>query len=1388
MELPTAAITTERVIRVFVSSTFRDMQAEREELVKWVFPQLRKRCDERRVTWSEVDLRWGITDEQKAEGKVLPICLAEIKRCRPYFIGLLGERYGWVPDEIDQSLLAEQPWLAEHTHRSITELEVLHGVLNAPEMANHAFFYLRDPAYTESVPDEERAALLELPNEAEIELFGPEEAERRAVGRRRKLVALKERIRTSGFPVADYANPKTLGELVHRDLGRVIDDLFPEGSEPDPLDVEAEGHEAFARSRTSIYIGPRECLEQLDHHANGDAPPVVVLGESGAGKTALLANWALRWRETHPDDLVLMHFIGGTRGSTEWAAMVRRFIGEIDRWDGGTGDRTEWLRRIISNRRVGREDEIPTDPEELKAAFADSLYTAAKRGRVVLVLDALNQLEDRDGAPDLRWLPPALPSRIRVVSSTLPGRPLDEATRRGWRTLDVPPLDEDERRELVAEYLAQYSKELASEHVDRIVQAPQSANPLFLSAMLEELRLWGDHETLGHQIDHYLAVQAIDDLYERILARYEIDYERDRPRLVGDAVSLLWAARRGLSEAELLDLLGSDGNPLPRAYWSPLYLAMERSLISRSGVIGFFHDYLRRAVRDRYLLREEDQRPVHVALANYFEARRTTPRGVDELAWQLTEGAQWSRLHDLLTDLDYLATLWEADEFEVRSHWARLESSSDFRMVAAYRPPPADDDSLTRSHSIIAALLVQTGHPAEALAFYERLLEQARKELDYAGIQNAAGNQALILSSWGRLEEALALHREEERICRRFDDTSALAVSLGHQALILKSWGRLDEAMSLVEEQERICRELGYRAGLTMALGNRAGILQDWGRLEEASTLLDEVEQICKEQGDRLNLHRMLGQRGQILHAWGRLEESMSLHEQQERICRELGDIAGLATCLGSQAAILKTWGRIDDAVVRLEEEEQIYRSLDDKAAIQRSLGNRAAMLRGLGRLDDAMALLDEQERGCRELGDRKGLAFALSGRAMVLKDLGRPEEAMVLLKEQEQICSELGDKKELNFCLGRQAVILRDWGRSHGALELLKQSEEISREIGDRNGLQASLGTQGQVLQDWGRLDEAMSLLKEQERICREIGDQRCIGVAVGNQALVLRDWGRLEEAMPLLEEQARISRAIGSGSDLSIALGNQGLVLHDLDRPEEAMPLFEEQERICREIGDRSGVQSAIGHKALALEDMGRRDEAMALLQEQERMCREISDRGGLARSLGNQARLLRDEGRLEEALTLFEQSAEVAREAGNRRTLRISLGHQSELLYHQDRFEEALARLEELDGICRELGEKEALRRCLSGKATLLVKLGDTRGAIDAHLQLEEICQDIGDETAWAESVVGRVTLLASLGDVREALQVAEESRRIAAATGSVAALEMIDTALAIMRQFA
>jgi hypothetical protein len=76
---------------VFISSTFLDMQAERDHLRTHVFPALEERLKARRHFLEWVDLRLGVAagaeaDEASRELKVLKVCLAEVKRCRPFLI------------------------------------------------------------------------------------------------------------------------------------------------------------------------------------------------------------------------------------------------------------------------------------------------------------------------------------------------------------------------------------------------------------------------------------------------------------------------------------------------------------------------------------------------------------------------------------------------------------------------------------------------------------------------------------------------------------------------------------------------------------------------------------------------------------------------------------------------------------------------------------------------------------------------------------------------------------------------------------------------------------------------------------------------------------------------------------------------------------------------------------------------------------------------------------------------------------------------------------------------------------------------------------------------------------------------------------------------------
>lgn len=90
-----------KTFRLFLSSTFNDMRAERDKLQKEVFPKLREYCDRYGFSFQPIDLRWGVSREAGNDQKTMQICIDEVKRCKdaltPHFAIMLGERYGWIP-------------------------------------------------------------------------------------------------------------------------------------------------------------------------------------------------------------------------------------------------------------------------------------------------------------------------------------------------------------------------------------------------------------------------------------------------------------------------------------------------------------------------------------------------------------------------------------------------------------------------------------------------------------------------------------------------------------------------------------------------------------------------------------------------------------------------------------------------------------------------------------------------------------------------------------------------------------------------------------------------------------------------------------------------------------------------------------------------------------------------------------------------------------------------------------------------------------------------------------------------------------------------------------------------------------------------------------------
>jgi len=838
-----------RTVRVFISSTFRDMHAERDYLVRVVFPELRERCARRQLHLVDMDLRWGVTEEQAEQGKVLHVILDEIDRSRPFFVAVLGERYGRVPEKVPEDTSFSHPWLRDYPAHSFTALEIIHGVLRNPSLAERSFFYFRDPRFISQVPDSKRADFMAENSDA--------------AG---KVAALKDKIRASGRPVMEEYPCRwdnTEGRVVDLESfgKRVLDDLWTaicaeypeEAPEVDPLAIERRMHEAFVEERSRLHVGRTEEARRLTEYVRGKhRRPVVITGESGCGKSAFLASWCRKYANEYPDDFVLAYFVGASPDSTNHFRLLRNMCGEL-------------------KRTFALKEEIPEDDKKLSETLAVMLAAASRGGesgaslwrrlarqpsrpaksrRIVLILDALDQLSPLEAAHGLGWLLDYMPENARLVVSSLEGDCLEVLRRRQAEEIMLPPLSGDEQRQIVEVLLGEWGRRLDERQMAALLAHPGVKNPLYLRVALEELKLFGIFEQLTGRIK--ALAEDIPGLFSQVLERLEGDHGR---KLVTEAFSLLGGSRYGLSEPELLQLLRREGEEqLPRALWARLYLISTMYLVQRGELIGFFHRHLAEAVARRY----PEHKKAHAKLAAYFE-KATVDRKLDEYPYQLQQAEEWDNLAKALSDLDFFDYAWEHNrEYEWMGYWRSLEGRFEpgkcyESAVKIKEKAEGETSNLARPLAIIGEFLDDMGLYPSALPFEKRALKIDEKALgpDHPNVATDLNNLAVLYYEQGKYAEALPLYQRALKIDEKAlgPDHPNVATNLNNLAELYRAQGRYEEALPLCQRALKIDEKaLGPdHPAVARDLNNLAVLYYEQGKYEEALPLFQRALRIAEK-------------------------------------------------------------------------------------------------------------------------------------------------------------------------------------------------------------------------------------------------------------------------------------------------------------------------------------------------------------------------------------------------------------------------------------------------------------------------------------------------------------------------------------------------------------
>lgn len=528
-----------RLLTLFVSSTFKDMQAERDCIKDYVAPELQARLRPYGAAVRFVDLRWGVvTDsdstEAKREDAILKVCFNQIARSRPLFVGLLGGRYGWVPPQQRvESLDVSVRQLLGAEEMSVTEMEIRYGALANKEINKHAVFCLR------SNPDDESI---------DVSIYGE-----RDPSSRQKLEALRSKVRRSVSTdrLIDYSPSWRNGHIV--DLGdfagKLTEILWREACEmlhldgqplPSPTQEREADLSLFMQYTSRVFAGYANEINFLQVSLAA-GKRLAIVGPHGCGKSSMLAQVSHllgQKKDLFPlyyDVLASVEMSSATVMLSHLCTLCARRLGEsFDE----IAERVGWV-RLLGQYEVFERSLI--DLEESLATFCHRLFE--KGIRPIILIDNVDALATPRYLSQWLWLPSRVAALVTLSNQSTP-------IPSGIECFDLGHMSMSDAGRMLERHVAYYGKQffptVAQVAIARSVTPAGGCNVMWLS-MLEYYLLNFDADDFATM----LTIEAPDE--ERRIEYYSLRLATTLPTDVPEAFEYVIKKMHHVFGAEVVE-------------------------------------------------------------------------------------------------------------------------------------------------------------------------------------------------------------------------------------------------------------------------------------------------------------------------------------------------------------------------------------------------------------------------------------------------------------------------------------------------------------------------------------------------------------------------------------------------------------------------------------------------------------------------------------------------------------------------------------------------------------------------------------------------------------------------------------------------------------------
>ncbi len=836
-------------IHFFLSSTFRDLRQERIAIVKLV-DRLRPVVEPRGVHLSITDLRWGITEEESTSGKVMELCLDEIDRSQPFFIGIIGSQYGTTLSKYDVTgeLLERYPFVLKDIENgySITEIEIQYGALRRNEAADAIFL----------IKEEENTVVCD-----------------------ERLNAFKQRIRSQKrYPVASFRNVDDMCIKAEDLILSLIQKRYPDNT-ISAAQRHRQVQRSYLKNHHIAFVGREDELLVLNRFLYSDDSILAITGERGCGKSALLANWI---EGTFPNNNyhLFCHFLANSSSDNSPDGILKHLKDEI----------LDYYPILNRDSGINHNQSVVT---EITKLLCEAKANSEKP--MIIILDGLNNLADEDKL--LTWLP-KVPGFIKFILSTVRGDQCEETLKRwkctvyGLNTLPRPVI-----KQFVSSYLFHFGKKFSSEEADLLLSAPISSNLIAVKTALNELVRFGEFGALHGQILQYNGAKDLSEFYRDFVLRLKGRYGKDG-HMVLHAMILISLSQNGLTHEEIVDF--TNGRAID---WKSFYYAFESLFIERNGLVSFSNYAIKDAITDFFLVDSSDLYVYRQELIDGFTFRvndnvESMRRWTSEVSFQFYSVGDADKLFEIISQLGHFMYFYHFEEASLVSYWRWLiQKDSEKYSLSVYLSQCQDaEDCLWVGMFIykkFADCAVSYSYAHKAISYLGNDKNSVIQS-EYRDIQNMF---AWLSYKTGRVQESIVSYLDMLKSLESNNseqDAKDYFFANNNLASIYSDTWEFEKARVLLEKNIALCEAKGWDTYTALSYSQMGSLEHRLANKKIALDMLQKAIDILYPRfGDNdESMQIILKETGEVYDSMGDYPKALALLNRALESCRHLyGDM-----------------------------------------------------------------------------------------------------------------------------------------------------------------------------------------------------------------------------------------------------------------------------------------------------------------------------------------------------------------------------------------------------------------------------------------------------------------------------------------------------------------